>query len=90
MTLVSDLSFAQTRNESGLVAIASFTFENKFRFTSVGICKRWDDGYYLSWPYRKTPLKKMTFVYPVDVGLNYMLEKEIITAYIDHLKKMKL
>ena len=88
MSLTSQHQFKKTNNKTGLVATCSFIYHDQFKFNNVGIYKRWDAGFYVSWPYRKTPVKKIVMVYPTDVNLEHDLEREIITAYTEYLKKM--
>jgi DNA-binding cell septation regulator SpoVG len=85
--LISEIEIAHVRSENGLVAFASFVFEDAFRMSSIGIFTKPSGGYRLTYPIRKNSSKNLNYFYPINKDIEVQIETAVIEKFKETLNK---
>ncbi len=78
---VTEIQIIPVKPKDGLVAFASFIFDNSFYFSSIGIYTRPQGGYRLTYPTRKTPSSSIPLFHPINKEIAHMIEAAVIEKY---------
>lgn len=78
---VTEIQIIPVKPKEGLVAFASFIFDNSFYFASIGIYTRPQGGYRLTYPTRKTPSSSTSLFHPINKDITNMIEIVVIKRY---------
>lgn len=78
---VSEVQIIPIKPKDGLVAFASFIFNNSFYFSSIGIYTRPQGGYRLTYPTRKSPTSTLSLFHPINKEISDLIEEAVIEKY---------
>ena len=78
---VTDIQIIPVKPKDGLVAFASFIFDNFFYFGSIGIYTRPQGGYRLTYPTRKTSSNSLPIFHPINKEIAKAIEETIVSKY---------
>ena len=78
---VSEINIAPVKPIDGLVAFASFVFDNALYCGSVGIFTRPNGGYRLVYPTKQVAGRQLDIFYPISAATGRLIEQEVITKY---------
>lgn len=78
---VTDIQIIPLKPRDGLVAFASFIFDNSFYFASIGIYTRPQGGYRLTYPTRKSSTGSLPIFHPINKEIAGMIEEMVINKY---------
>ena len=78
---VTGVQIVPIKPKDGLVAFASFTFENNFYFSSIGIYTRPKGGYRLTYPTRKIAAANHPIFHPTNKLIAGEIEAAVINKY---------
>ncbi len=78
---VSEIQIIPVKPKNGLVAFASFIFDNSFYFTSIGIYTRPHGGHRLTYPTRKTPNSSVSLFHPINKEIANQIETAVVEKY---------
>ena len=78
---VTEIQIIPVKPKDGLVAFASFIFDNSFYFASIGIYTRPYGSLRLTYPTRKTPTSSLPLFHPINKEIASMIEKAVIEKY---------
>jgi stage V sporulation protein G len=78
---VTEIQIIPVKPKDGLVAFASFIFDNSFYFASIGIYTRPQGGYRLTYPTRKTPSSSISLFHPISKEIADLIEMAVIEKY---------
>lgn len=82
---ISNIQIVPIKPKDGLVAFVSFTFNDSFYFSSIGIYTRPQGGYRLSYPTRKASNNNFSVYHPIQKDVATAIEQAIIDKYEDIL-----
>ena len=83
---ITEVQIIPIKPQNGLLAIASFVFDNSLFCGSVGIYTRINGGYRLTYPTRKTFLKSSNVFYPINKDVASEIEKVVIAKFEEVMK----
>jgi len=78
---VTQIQIIPVKPKDGLVAFVSFTFDNSFYFSSIGIYTRLQGGYRLTYPTRKSFTTSLPIFHPINKEIASMIEEAVIRKY---------
>lgn len=78
---VSEIQITPVKPKDGLVAFASFIFDNSFYCASIGIYTRLKGGYRLTYPTRKSATNSLPIFHPINKEVATMIEETVIEKY---------
>jgi stage V sporulation protein G len=78
---VSGIQIVPLKPQDGLVALASFIYDNAFYCGSVGIYTRPLGGYRLTYPTRKTLNGSLPIFHPINKEIASAVEHAVISHY---------
>lgn len=78
---VTEIQIIPIKPKDGLVAFASFTFDNFFYCASIGIYTRPQGGYRLTYPTRKTLNGSVPIFHPINKEIAAAIEEAVISKY---------
>lgn len=78
---VANIQIIPVKPKEGLVAFASFVFNNSFYFGSIGIYTRPQGGYRLTYPTRKSPINNLPLFHPINKEVAEIIEAAVIGRY---------
>lgn len=78
---VTEIQIIPVKPKDGLVAFASFIFDNSFYFSSIGIYTRLQGGYRLTYPTRKASTGSLPIFHPISKEVASMIEEAIAAKY---------
>lgn len=78
---VSEVNIAPVKPIDGLVAFASFVFDNALYCGSVGIFTRPNGGYRLVYPTKQVAGRQLDIFHPISAAVGKLVEQEVITKY---------
>ena len=78
---VTEVQIIPVKPKDGLVAFASFTFDNLFYFASIGIYTRPQGGYRLTYPTRRSATSSLPIFHPINKSIAVVIEKAVISKY---------
>jgi DNA-binding cell septation regulator SpoVG len=78
---VSEIQIVPPKPKDGLVAFASFTFDNLFYFACIGIYTRPQGGYRLTYPTRKTFNGSLPIFHPINKEIAASIERAVVSKY---------
>ena len=78
---VTGVQIVPIKPKDGLVAFASFTFDNNFYFSSVGIYTRPRGGYRLTYPTHKAAAVSYPIFHPINKLIAGEIEAAVINKY---------
>jgi DNA-binding cell septation regulator SpoVG len=78
---VSEIQIIPLKPKDGLVAFASFTFDDSFYCASIGIYTRPQGGYRLTYPTRKTVSGSLPIFHPINKEIAAAIEDAVISKY---------
>lgn len=78
---ITNIQIIPVKPRDGLVAFASFLFDDCFYFSSIGIHTRPKGGYRLTYPTRKTFLASYTLFHPTTKELTDSIEQQVIHKF---------
>ena len=78
---VTNIQIVPVKPKDGLVAFASFIFNDFFYFGSIGIYTRPQGGYRLTYPTRKTSSNSLPIFHPINKEIAKAIEKTIVSKY---------
>jgi DNA-binding cell septation regulator SpoVG len=81
---VTNIQITPIKPRDGLVAFASFVFNNSFYFSSIAIYTRPLGGYRLAYPTRKSPTSSLHIFHPINKAIASAIE-EIITGKYEEI-----
>lgn len=84
---ITEIQITPVRPQNGLIGFASFVYDNRFHFSSVGIYTRLDGGYRLTYPTRKTLSGSTNIFYPINKTIAQKIEDEVIAKFEEVTKK---
>ncbi len=89
--IISEINLLPIRPRNGLISFASCTFYNQISLNSIAIYTRPDgSGYRLVYPSKILPNgKQINLFYPINKETGELIEKAIITAFEDLMKKSR-
>jgi len=78
---VTEIQIIPVKPKDGLVAFASFVFDNTFYFSSIGIYTRPHGGYRLTYPTRKSLAQSLSIYHPINKEAAHLIERAVIEKY---------
>lgn len=78
---VTEIQIIPVKPKNGLIAFTSFTYDNAFYFSSIGIYTRPQGGYRLTYPTRKTPSGSISLFHPINKEITQQIEMAVIEKY---------
>ncbi|MFA6066447.1 MAG: septation protein SpoVG family protein [Candidatus Babeliaceae bacterium] len=78
---ISEIEVTPIKPINGLVAFASFVFDDSFYLGSIGVYTRPSGGYRLAYPTRKTANGGLHVFHPINRKIATQIEEEIITKF---------
>ena|SRR3990167_9949214 len=78
---ISEVQIIPIKPVNGLVAFASFIFDNKFYLGSIAIMTRPQGGYRLVYPSKKVGIKNINTYYPINKEVAQQIEAEVINHF---------
>lgn len=78
---VSEIQIIPLKPKDGLVAFASFTFDDSIYCASIGIYTRPQGGYRLTYPTRKTANDSLPIFHPLNKETAQIIEDAVIGKY---------
>lgn len=78
---VTEIQIIPVKPKDGLVAFASFIFDNSFYFASIAIHTRPLGGYRLTYPTRKSPTNSLPIFHPINKAIASAIEEAVISKY---------
>ena len=78
---VTEIQIIPVKPKDGLVAFASFIFDNSFYFSSIGIYTRPQGGYRLTYPTRKTQSSGIYLFHPINKETYQQIEMIVVEKY---------
>ena len=79
--IITEINIVPVKPMSGLVAFASFVFNNQFYFGSIGIYTRPNGGHRLTYPTKKNGFNSINIYHPIDSVVSKYIEDTIIKKY---------
>ena len=80
-TKISEIQITPIKAKDGLVAIASFVYNEDFYMGSIGIYTRPQAGYRLAYPTRKTGNGSFNLFHPINKTIAEEIEKAVISKF---------
>jgi len=80
-TKISEIQVTPIKAKDGLVAIASFVYNEDFYMGSIGIYTRPQAGYRLAYPTRKTGNGSFNLFHPINKTIAEEIEKAVISKF---------
>jgi DNA-binding cell septation regulator SpoVG len=80
---INEIQITPVKPCGGLVAFASFVFEDAMYCSSVGIITRPKGGYRLAYPTKQVAGRQLDIFHPISVKIGQLIEQEVITKYED-------
>lgn len=80
---LKELQITPVKPYNGLVAFASFVFDDALYCSSVGIITRPNGGYRLVYPTKQVAGRQLDIFHPISVKIGQLIEQEVITKYED-------
>jgi len=80
---VTEIQIVPVKPVNGLVAFASFVFNDSLYLGSVGIMTKRDGSYRLVYPTKKLGGKNLNLFYPINRKVGKAVEKLIVESYED-------
>ncbi len=80
---ITDIQIIPVKPKDGLVAFASFVFDDSFYFASIGIYTRPQGGHRLTYPTRKSLNNSLPIFHPINKEIASMIEEAVISKYIE-------
>lgn len=90
--VISEIQIIPVKPKNGLVAFASCVINNQFYFGNIAIYTSPSslDGFRLAYPSKTLVTgKQINCVHPITRDAGRIVQKEIITKYIEFLSKVK-
>jgi stage V sporulation protein G len=85
---ISEIQVQPIKPNNGLVAFASFIYDNAFYLGSIGIYTRLDGtGYRLTYPTRKIGTVSLNIYNPISGSIGILIEELIVAKYEEILAK---
>ena len=84
---ISEIQIIPIKPQDGLVAFASFVFDNNLYLGSIGIITRPEGGYRLVYPTKKVSLRNINIFHPINKEFAQSIEKGVIGKFEDVMKK---
>jgi stage V sporulation protein G len=85
---ISEIQIQPIKPNNGLVAFASFVYDNAFYLGSIGIYTRLDGtGYRLTYPTRKIGTTSLNVYNPISGAIGILVEKLLVAKYEEILAK---
>jgi len=84
---LSEIQITPIKAQDGLVGFASFVYDNRFYFGSIGIYTRPQGGYRLTYPTRKGMNGNFNIFHPINREVAEEIEEVIISKFEDVMKK---
>lgn len=78
---VTDVQIIPVKPRDGLVAFASFVFDNSFYCSSIAIYTRPSGGYRLAYPTRKSLTRSFHIFHPINRAIADAIAEVIISKY---------
>ena len=78
---VSGVQIIPVKPRDGLVAFASFIFDDKFYFGSIGIYTKPKGGYRLTYPTRKIADQSFSIFHPINKDIATEIENAVVEKF---------
>jgi stage V sporulation protein G len=78
---ITNIQIVPVKPQDGLVAFASFVYDNAFYIASVGIYTRPAGGFRLTYPTRKSAIASIPLFNPIHKDIAAMIENAVIRKY---------
>jgi stage V sporulation protein G len=78
---VTEVQIIPVKPKDGLVAFASFVFDDSFYFASIGIYTRPQGGHRLTYPTRKTATTSLPIFHPINKDIAKAIEDVVVGKY---------
>lgn len=78
---ISEIQIIPIKPQNGLVAFASFVWDKKFYFGSIGIMTRLQGGYRLVYPTKKVADRNFNIFYPINRETAQLIESEVVKQF---------
>jgi len=79
--VISEVQISPVKPQGGLVAFASFVFNNHLYCGSVGIVTRPNGGYRLVYPTKLIAGRQLDMYHPISNAAGKLIEEAVITKY---------
>jgi stage V sporulation protein G len=79
--MISEIQITPVKPCDGLVAFASFVFDNSIYCGSVGIITRPSGGYRLVYPTKQVAGRQLDIFHPISVKVGQLIEEKVMTKY---------
>jgi len=79
--MITNIQIVPVKPQDGLVAFASFVYNNAFYVASVGIYTRPGGGFRLTYPTRKSAAASIPLFHPISKEIAAMIENAVISKY---------
>jgi stage V sporulation protein G len=83
MQKIAEIQIVPVKASNGLVAFASFVYDQNFYFGSIGIYTRPEGGYRLTYPTRKAGTGNFNIFHPINRNIASEIENAVISKYED-------
>ena len=79
--MISEINITPIKPRNGLIGFASFVFDNKFYFSSIGILTKLSGGggYRLLYPNKHVGDKQINIYHPIDKEVSHQIESAVFT-----------
>ena len=78
---ISEIQITPIKPQNGLIAFASFVYENCIYLGSVGIFTRPEGGYRLTYPTKKISDRNINIFHPINKESAEAIEKAVIKKF---------
>ena len=79
--LITEIQIIPVKPHDGLVAFASFVYDNALYVASVGIYTRPTGGFRLTYPTRKSAAASIPLFHPINKDVAAIIEDAVISKY---------
>ena len=78
---VTEIQIIPIKPKDGLVAFASFIFDDNFYFGSIGIYTKPKGGYRLTYPTRKVLDQSLPIFHPINKDIASAIEQAVVEKF---------
>ena len=79
--IVSEIQIIPIKPQNGLIAFASFIFDDCFYLGSIGIFTRPEGGYRLTYPTKKINDRNINIFHPINKESAEAIEKAVVNKF---------
>ncbi len=84
---ISEIQVVPIKPQNGLIAFASFVYDNNLYLGSIAVITRLNGGYRLVYPSKKASDKNLNIFHPINQAFGQEVEKLIVEKLEEVMKK---